>query len=226
MRWVALGAVALLSMLPAETGADLPLLFRDDFSQALDPQVWRVSLGGGPVSCTGDPCWDPDHAGVADGALGLTLDALRRSGAEVRTHEAFAWGSYEARMRAPAGTGGLLAFFTYACPPGEELDFVELPTGTRSFWTTAWKGSDCETMTDQATTTLGFDPSDGFHVYRVERLPGRLVLSVDGIPRASLDEGIGDAPQPLFLSLWNPSWLGGGPADDLVAEIDWVQVLG
>lgn len=82
--------------------------------------------------------------------------------------------------------------------------------------------------TNQVELTLGFDPSDGFHTYRIEWSPGRVRFLVDGnTPKtddgADLKDFTTGVPRHamyVMSSTWWPSWLPRCPEDDSGCDDD------
>ncbi|MBN2356087.1 family 16 glycosylhydrolase [candidate division KSB1 bacterium] len=152
-------------------------------------------------------------------------------GAEYRTIEAFVYGRFEARYKAPVGSGMLASFFTYH----------EITSST------TWNEIDFEILgryhDDVQVTSIGpgqkirnshqfvkFDPHADFHVYAFEWTPDYIAWFIDGseVYRQAQDH-IQDFqyPQKIMMNIWNPTWAPwAGHWDDrilpLFAYYDWV----
>lgn len=228
-------AALVLAAAPALAGG----AFFDDFDR-LDSARWRVSDGwsnGAHQACI----WDKSNADVADGALTLALvrtptraaDGGTRdyACAELQSKATYGFGLYEARLKAAKGSGLVSALFTYTGPvqktPHDEIDVEVLGRDTTRFdtnWFVNGRGENqekiaLETPADAAMTTYAF-----------EWTPDRLRWFVDGKPvRDAPAPAFSDAPQKVFLSLWNggegtTGWLGRPDASIERAEmvVDWV----
>jgi endo-1,3-1,4-beta-glycanase ExoK len=201
----------------------------------LDPKRWYISDGwvnGAHQACT----WSRDNVSAAGGTLRLILrrapDKLRSHRcAELRTHEATGYGTYEVRLRSAAGSGLNTAMFTYSGPPmtpvHDEIDFEFLGKDTGkvqlNFFTSARGGH-------ERMIPVGADAAGGFNTYAFEWAPGRVRWFVNGtLVRTEEGAAMPRVPGQFFLSLWAGAppvdgWLGrfdpaAGPA---VAEVDWV----
>ena len=155
--------------------------------------------------------------------------------AEVQSRARYGFGTYEVRMRAPAASGLVTAFFTYTGPrddgPHDEIDFEVLgkdPSRVQLNWFAAGEGSheafaDVPGGADRATTD-----------YAVQWLPDRIRWFSNGklVHEAVQVEG---KPFPqhrskIFMSIWNGQgsamdpWLGpsGTPAAPLIASVERV----
>jgi beta-glucanase (GH16 family) len=77
---------------------------------------------------------------------------------------------------------------------------------------------------------LPFKPSDGYHEYRFDWTPERIVFFADGQLlqefENTFDGDAPDAPGTLMLNHWstgNPGWSGGPPAQDAVLTLSYVK---
>jgi hypothetical protein len=77
---------------------------------------------------------------------------------------------------------------------------------------------------------LPFKPSDGYHEYRFDWTPERIVFFADGQLlqefENTFDGDTPDAPGTLMLNHWstgNPGWSGGPPAQDAVLTLSYVK---
>lgn len=227
-------ALASLSTCLAGPASAMGDAFVEEFD-ALDPARWYVSDGwnnGDHQNCD----WSADRVEVADGALRLsfapdpTPDRQYRCG-ELQSRALYGPGTFEVRMRAPAGSGMVAAFFTYGGPPHgpthDEID-VELllkdPSGVQFNTYRDGRGG------NERVVSLSPPADAGFHDYAFVWEPGRVTFFVDGERRHAI-EGPGVVPvEPgkIFLSLWGSdtlrSWLGPfqAPASPLTMEVERV----
>ena len=188
--------------------------FVEEFD-ALDPARWFVSDGwnnGDHQNCD----WSADRVEVADGALRLsfaadpTPDRQYRCG-ELQSRALYGPGTFEVRMRAPAGSGMVAAFFTYGGPPHgpthDEID-VELllkdPSGVQFNTYREGQGG------NERVVSLSPPADAAFHDYAFVWEPDRVTFFVDGEQRHRI-EGPGAVPAKpgkIFLSLWGSDTLG------------------
>jgi hypothetical protein len=74
---------------------------------------------------------------------------------------------------------------------------------------------------------LPFDPTEDFHEYRVDYLPGRVFFYADGVKLADMDgPAVPSSPGHLILQHWsngNQYWSGGPPAEDAALTVRYVK---
>lgn len=229
-----LGLLALAQPATAQEAA-----FRDDFDQ-LNQGRWYVSDGwsnGAHQNCT----WSTDQAKVAGGALQVGFasqpkgDRQYRCG-EIQTRKAYGYGTFEARLKTPAGSGLNAAFFTYIGQqqgkPHDEIDFEVLLKDTSQVDTTTFvngKSGDGQVGSGQSHPLPGTSDGD-FITYAFTWEPERLRFYIDGELVRTMDDPktIPSNPQRIFFSLWGSDtltdWMGAfAPISVPIAmEVDWV----
>lgn len=90
-------------------------------------------------------------------------------------------------------------------------------------------GHDASGTREFQVAHLPFDPTAGFHEYRMDLVPGRVAFYADGAALAVMDgpDGVPTAAAGhLALSQWsngNPLWSGGPPAADAVMDVRYVK---
>lgn len=217
----------------APQGKTAPSFF-DPFDR-LDTARWYISDGwvnGDYQSCS----WSRDNVSAAGGILRLILrrapDKLRSHRcAEIRTHAAHGYGTYEVRLRSAAGSGVNTAMFTYSGPPmtkvHDEIDFEFLghnPLQVQLNYFVGARGG------NEKSVGTGTDLSAGFNTYAFEWLPGSTRWFINGkLVRSETGASQPAVPGQFFFSLWSgaPSldgWLGrfDPAAGPVAADIDWV----
>lgn len=200
----------------------------------LEAKRWYVSDGwtnGNHQACT----WMRGNLSASGGILRLILrrapNKHRSHGcAEIRTHAAHGYGTYEARIRSAAGSGLNTAMFTYSGPPmtrvHDEIDFEFLgksPNRVQLNYFVAARGG------NEKMVGIGTDLSAGFNTYAFEWLPGSMRWFINGnLVHSKAGTGLPSVPGQFFFSLWAgaPSldgWLGkfDPAAGPVSAEIDW-----
>ncbi len=207
--------------------------FHDPFDR-IDRKRWYISDGwtnGNYQACT----WLRENLSSSGGILRLILrrapNQHRSHGcAEIRTHAAHGYGTYEARIRSAAGSGLNTAMFTYSGPPmtkvHDEIDFEFLgkdPQRVQLNYYVAAQGG------NEQRVGIGTDLSAGFNTYAFEWLPGSMRWFINGkLVRSRSGASLPSVPGQYFFSLWAgaPSldgWLGrfDPAAGPVSAEIDW-----
>lgn len=230
-----LGGCALLVVQAAAQGAS----FFDGFDR-LDTGRWYVSDGwsnGSHQNCT----WSAQRVTAAGGRLNVGFAPVpykerQNSCGEIQTRQAFSYGTFEARVKTPAGSGLNAAFFTYIGQqqgkPHDEIDFEILLRDTGQVETTTFvngKSGDGEVGSGQAHALPR--PSDqDFTTYAFTWEPDRLRFYIDGQLVRTMDDPatIPANAQRIFFSLWGSDtltdWMGEfAPVTEPIAlQVDWV----
>ncbi|MDB5529759.1 MAG: family 16 glycosylhydrolase [Devosia sp.] len=213
--------------------------FHDGFD-TLDTKRWYVSDGwanGAHQNCT----WSTSQVKSVDGMLNVGLAPLPKgdrqySCGEVQTKEAYGYGTYEARLKTPKGSGLNAAFFTYIGAeqkkPHDEIDFEILLKDTSTVQTTTFvngKSGDGKVGSGQKHTLP--HPSDrDFTTFAMTWEPSEIRYYIDGqlVRTMSDPTTIPTNPQRVFFSLWGTDtltdWMGKmdpqtGP---IAMQVDWV----
>ncbi|MCU4654386.1 family 16 glycosylhydrolase [Roseibacterium sp. SDUM158016] len=226
---LALAALFALSC-PAAAGE----AFFEDFAR-LDEGRWMVSDGwtnGDWMNCG----WSREAVAVADGILTLRIEQSHdTAGAilcgEIQSLGQFGHGTYEVRMRSPAGSGLNAAFFTYIGPvhgrAHHEVDVeILLRDPSRATFNTFVEGREL----NGGRAALAGPGDEGFHTYAFTWTPEGITWFVDGVAahRTAPGTALPEAPQKIYASLWSsdsfPDWMGPFDASALpaVLDIDWI----
>jgi len=200
---------------PPGTGGGDPV--QDDFT-AWNPDRWTE--GDHPL---GKGSFRPENVSVADDLLKLRLPADTYDGGEIRSAERLRWGTYEARIRVADAPGSIATFFLYEYTRtnNDEVDIEIFGDGSRRVMFTTWvRGR----QTNHVVVVLPFDPSAGFHDYRIEWSPGAVRFAVDGVTRAEFTDGIPSSAMYVMANAWWPVWLDGPtPSEDRTSDYDWIR---
>lgn len=132
------------------------------------------------------------------------------SSAELRTTQAFRYGYFETRLKAPRDPGLVTGAFTFSqadgVVPNNEIDIEILGRNTRQVELTYHVGGKARGH----VVKLPFDAADGFHNYAFEWRPGSIRWYVDDV--LVHEARGGDVrkltnPQQFFLHLWGSEML-------------------
>lgn len=213
--------------------------FFDDFDK-LDLTRWYVADGwnNGPhQNCN----WSTDQVTASDGMLHVGFapvpkgDRQFRCG-EIQTRKAYGYGTYEARLKTPSGSGLNAAFFTYIGAqqgkPHDEIDFEVLLRDTGKVDTTTFvngKSGDGKVGSGQSHALPHASSSD-FITYAFTWEESRLRFYLDGKLVRTMDDPktIPTNPQRVFFSLWGSDtltdWMGAfaGVTAPIAMDVDWV----
>lgn len=221
-------------------------------NSALDSSRWSFDTGqtGWGNNEKQNYTDDRDNA-YQDGSGNLSISALQTAdgytSARVTTKDKFdfTYGRVEARIKMPAGQGLHPAFWllgsdidSVGWPISGEIDVMETLNAADNYHT-GIHAPQADSLTSQKVQTAGYPAaplSDGYHVYWVERSPGKIVTGMDDIvlqtaTPADLTGGseywVFDKP---FYLLFNVAVAGDwpGPTNDetefpATMSVDWVR---
>lgn len=234
---------------PAPDRPGFTLLFEDHFD-TLDTSRWQTASHTFDENAAQ---FDPSMVAVEDGFLRLGLDKTASPsaegreylGGELRTHDFFGYGRFEARIRFAPGSGVVSSLFTfydhYADPDLPEnwneidIEFLGKNTSQLQFNVIHWNASNQKTTHERLATT-GFDPSAEFHDYAVEWLPNAVNFYIDDELVHSQTDQIADflkLDSRLMMNVWPvqntpdlTAWAGTFTPDSVptAAYYDWVRV--
>lgn len=206
--------------------------FVEEFDR-LDSKRWYISDGwanGDHQNCT----WSKDMVLISDGVLKLGIAKRQTKDreyvcGEIQTHKRFSYGTYEARIKAAAGSGLNTGFFTYIGPthkqPHDEIDFEILgkdPSQVQLNQYVNGKGGNEEFAPVPGGADADFN--DYAFVWEKDRIRwfvnGELVHTVDDPAK------LPSHASKIFVSLWGSdnrkSWLGSFAelSEPKTAEVD------
>jgi endo-1,3-1,4-beta-glycanase ExoK len=213
--------------------------FHDGFN-TLDTKRWYVSDGwanGTYQNCT----WSAGQIKSVDGMLNVGFAPVPKgdrqySCGEVQTKQAYGYGTYEARLKTPKGSGLNAAFFTYIGAeqkkPHDEIDFEILLKDTSSVQTTTFvngKSGDGKVGSGQ-THTLPHPSDSDFTTFAMTWEPSEIRYYIDGqlVRTMSDPTTIPTNPQRVFFSLWGTDtltdWMGkmDPQTEPIAMQVDWV----
>lgn len=206
--------------------------FLEQFDK-LNGKRWFVSDGwanGDHQNCT----WSKDQVEIEGGVLRLGFakqPAKDRSYAcgEIQTNKRYGYGTYEARIKAAAGSGLNTGFFTYIGPthkqPHDEIDFEVLgkdPSRVQLNQYVKGKGGNEKLVEVPGGADQGFN--DYAFVWEKDRI--RYYINGEMVHEVIDPAKIPSHAAKIFLSLWGSdkmeSWMGrfSEPAQPVLAEVD------
>ncbi|MGJ8583311.1 MAG: family 16 glycosylhydrolase [Marinosulfonomonas sp.] len=208
--------------------------FVDDFS-SLNRARWYVSEGwsnGDWQNCE----WSKKAVEVKNGKLLIKFsptpaETRQFTCGEIQSKQVFGYGTYEARLKTPVGSGLNAAFFTYIGPthnkPHDEIDFEILTKDTSAVSLNTYVSGKPNNGTRVALPA----PSDSTYLdYAFVWSAEKIEWYVNGV---KIHETAPDSPRPvtdqkIFASFWGSEkfteWMGPfvAPDHDLVMSIDWI----
>ncbi len=205
--------------------------FFDDFDR-FSSQRWTVSDGwsnGEHQNCV----WSEQNVVRAAGNLRVTFRPepygdRDYSCGEVQTTALYGYGTFEARLKTPRGTGLNAAFFTYVGPqqdsPHDEIDFEILLRDPGSVDVGAYISGAAR---HGHTSLLPADADADFHTYAIVWEPNQIRWYVDGTLLRRAVGQVPSHPQKMMFSLWGSDtlvdWMGSfiPPRRPIHMDIDW-----
>ena len=231
-----LSVLATASVTAQEAGAS----FFDDFD-SFDRVRWYASDGwanGDHQNCG----WADNRVKLNDGILEIGFGPGQVAGrsfscGEIRTRKAYKYGTYEARLKTPAGSGLNAAFFTYTGPtmkqPHDEIDFEVLARDTSKVSTGTFVSGKSGLGTpgngNGRLLDLPYASDSDFIQYAFVWAPESIKFYANGELIRTIDtpHEIPTHEQNIFFSLWGSDtlteWLGPfeAPAQPIKMELDW-----
>lgn len=213
--------------------------FFDDFD-TLDGQRWYVSDGwanGDHQNCI----WSAGQVKTLRGMLWVGFAPSSSAGGrdyacgEIQTRTAFGYGTFEARLKTPIGSGLNAAFFTYIGPqqgkPHDEVDFEVLLKDIGHVETTSFVNG----VSGDGEVGSGMSHqlpygSNNFVNFAVTWTPGRLDYYINNQLVRTMTESdqVPNNAMRIFFSLWGSDtltdWMGtfAPPSGPLAMHVDWV----
>lgn len=163
---------------------------------------------------------DPHGVDINDGHVIIRIPAGTLAGGEFSSTDYFKYGTYRASMLLPCVIGSVTGFFLYN-DNGDEIDIEIYNDGDWYVEFTTWVK---DVKTNTVRKTLNFDPSAGYHEYRIDFYPQGLSFLIDGQPWQTYTSGLPTETMNLFVNTWFPDWLPGvPPSTDEYTYVDWIQ---
>ncbi|RUS27129.1 concanavalin A-like lectin/glucanase domain-containing protein [Jimgerdemannia flammicorona] len=143
------------------------------------------------------------------------------SGGQLQTlREDILYGSFRATMKTSSVEGVCQSLFFYK-NDNQEID-IELLTGAPN----ETGGTESLHFTNQPDITIapeaGFDPAADYHDYRIDWIPGKSQMWVDGVLRATLTQEVPNLAGEVLLNSWSngdPTWSQGPPTEDALLRV-------
>lgn len=157
----------------------------------------------------------------SDGLL-IKMPAKKLEGGEILTTENQNFGSYEIRMKLADAPSSITGFFLYRAPDfSHEIDIEVFNEPDSKLWLTTYdKGK----IRNEYKEPLGFDPTAGYHDYRIDYYPDSVSFYIDGEHIQTWKDGFSKKPMRLMLNSWYPSWLEGkSPKSDQYTFVKWIK---
>ncbi|WP_240945677.1 glycoside hydrolase family 16 protein [Rhodococcus sp. HNM0569] len=217
---------------------------------APDPDDWNFEYGAGGWGNDELQTYTDDPRNVyldGNGHLVIAARSDERGITSVRMNTqgkfTFRYGTLAARIRLPAGTGLLPAFWLLGAdfpevgwPRSGEIDVIETPNDGSEYNASVHGPTEAgEHWFETRTGRRGVDLTDDFHVYSLTKAPGTVTMLIDDIPVATFTED--DLPDDALWVFEQPAFVlftlavGGdwpGPPDRTTPNpsymiVDWIR---
>lgn len=195
--------------------------FREDFSEGLISDRWKVSTWTAPRhGPTHSASFKAENVAIVDGMLRLKLSQFIQNGVvisvggEVMSARKFGFGTYTFVMKASADeqgkpwSGSITGIGLYLSKSETEIDIeVEgIPSRSMLTQTTTWES---ETKFETTKSSVG-QPHDGFHTYVIRWTDESIKFYRDGTLLTNHQTIVPTAPANLFFNHWGTNTLEWG----------------
>lgn len=190
--------------------------YHEDFN-AIDDTVWHSREG-----ILGRTRLSSDNVFVEDDLLIIKHPEGTLDGGEIQTIDFVHFGSYEIKMKVPHAPTSITGFFLYKAPDYDyEIDIEIFNQSESEVWFTTYTGG---AIVNEHKEPLGFDPTAGFNVYRIDYFPSYVAFFVNDVEYMRWHEGYPSESMYLMVNSWFPNWLEGEKPDaDERLEVEWLR---
>jgi len=163
-----------------------------------------------------------DNVSVEEGLLKIKLPMNLLEGGEVQSRKVLGFGSYEIRMKLPDVPSSITGFFLYKSPAlYNEIDIEIYNEKDRDYFLTTYSDGKKQNLFEGK---LPFDPTKGFHNYRIDYNENSLKFYVDNVLVKEWTEGYTNEKMYLLINTWYPDWLDKKPpTEDSYLEVEWIR---
>ncbi|KAF8893413.1 concanavalin A-like lectin/glucanase domain-containing protein [Infundibulicybe gibba] len=192
-----------------------------------------ISISNYPISDSPVPhTFVPGNVALGAGTLNMKVNRYSGSGSiqssEISTQATFQYASVRTVLKSSTTPGVVEGNFMYA-NDNQEVDFEILTTTTLNsspdvpagIWATNQALTPGQPSTHQ-TIPFTFDPSQGFHEYRIDWFSDSTTFFIDGTQKARLTSNVPTATAPWVWNSWSngdPNWSNGPPTADSITQI-------
>ena len=219
-------------------------VFKEDFSEGLDPKRWMISAWVAPHNGPKNKAeFRRDHVTVVNGLLQLKLTQTKTEGGvasvggEITSQRKFGYGTYEFEMKGssteedPKGTNGksvsgsITGAFLYLPDSRTEIDieYEGVPSRAHITQTSTW--IDDKKPYEQFKVPIGnihsYWPHQRFHKYKWVWLPDKVQFFRDGELISTHTKVVPKEPAPFMFNHWGTNsrdW-GGLATTDVVRYV-------
>ncbi|KAM0126884.1 hypothetical protein ACHAPC_008437 [Botrytis cinerea] len=148
------------------------------------------------------------------------------------------WGTYRAAMKLTLTPGTCAAFFWYFNDSQEiDMEFLssQFNVDNNTFPVnlvlqsvqSVQAGYNAAVTGNYIVANLPFNPTTGYHEYRIDFIPGNVIFYADGQILAKMNStAVPTSPGHMIITQWsngNPLWSSGPPSHDAVISVSYVK---
>ncbi|KGF71847.1 hypothetical protein DO97_15015 [Neosynechococcus sphagnicola sy1] len=211
------------------------------FDKSINKNIWNVYSGS--FASSANACFTTANSLTINGLLNLRINrttnpcnrSYSSSGLDTYQNYAQNYGRWEIVARFPSGSGtqgyaGLFAADGVSWPP--EIDFAEvIGKSPQTLYLTQHYSADGSTQQSSFSYNNGSDWTAGFHVYRLDWVPGQLKYYVDGVLVLTQPQLFTPVPQGMKLAMGTGTGNCGSWADcpsaqfnSATMQVDYVRI--
>lgn len=186
-------------------------------------KTWNSDFWAKDAGTLGRTELNPENISVGSDGLMIKMPAGRLEGGEILTRKNQSFGSYEIRMKLANAPSSITGFFLYRAPDlYNEIDIeVFNQSDDAELWLTTYENGK---VRNEYKEPLGFDPTAGYHDYRIDYYQDRVSFYIDGNHIETWKDGFSKRPMKLMLNSWYPNWLDGKtPKSDKYTYVEWIK---
>lgn len=152
--------------------------------------------------------WRAQNVNFSNGSLLLSITndpygATPYAGGEYRTKEFLGYGMYDVRMKPIKNNGVVSSFFTYTGPTdGNQWDEIDIEFLGKDTTKVQFNYYTNGVGNHEYVYDLGFDASEGYHIYGFLWERGRIAWCVDGNAVYTATENIPTTPGKIMMNAW------------------------
>jgi len=180
----------------------------------------------------------PENITTTGGSLLIKYPKNTKNGGEIYTKNPYKYkyGTFKAKIKCPQLPGTITTLFTYQGPDyGDEIDIEIWNNGSKKVEFTIYK-YEISSVThnfvyNNPNTILSFDPSNGYHEYRIDFYPDKISWWIDGVQKdyTTNQSYFPTHTMDIRVNGWWPNWTKPGwtnsnpVSTDKYAYYSWVQ---
>jgi len=197
-----------------------------------------ISISNYPISAGPVPrTFVPQNVALGSGSLDLKVSAYTGSGSiqssEISTNDVFKYASVRTVLKS-SGVPGVVEGNFFYLNDNQEIDWEILTSTTLTsspnvpagIWATN-QGLVPGTPSTHVTVPFTFNPSQGYHEYRIDWAADATTFYIDGVQKARLTTNVPTQAGHWIWNSWSngdPNWSNGPPTADSTTHIRSIEI--